>query len=66
MFEKEDKRYTGRILIVEKVDLNSIQIQVCDNKFKVSEIHKIPLESREISNSLREKKLNLFKADKRL
>jgi Integrase core domain len=66
VFEKEGQRYTGRIFIVEKVGLNSIKIQGCDTKFKISEILKVPPESREISNSLRERQLNLYKADKRL
>ena len=66
VFEKEGQRYTGRIFIVEKVGLNSINIQGCDNKFKISEILKVPPESKEISNSLRERQLNLYKADKRL
>ena len=65
-FEKEGQRFTSRIFIVEKVGLNSIKVQGCDNKFKIAEILKVPRESREISNSLRERQLNLYKADKRL
>ena len=65
-FEKEGQRYTGRIFIVESVGINSIKVQGCDNKFKMSEVLKVPPNSREINNSLRERQLNLFKADKRI
>ena len=65
-FEKEGQRYSGRIFIVEKVGLNSIKVQGYENKFKVSEVLKVPPQSKEINNSLRERQLSLFKADKRL
>ena len=66
IFEKEGQRYTGRIFIVDKVGLNSIKVQGCDDKFKPSQVLKVPPQSKEINNSLRERQLRLFKADKRL
>ena len=65
-FEKEGQRYTGRIFIVENVGLNSIKAQGYDNKFKMSDVLKVSPQSKEINNSLRERQLSLFKADKRL
>jgi Integrase core domain len=66
IFEKEGQRYTGRIFIVETVGLNSIKVQGCDTKFNVSDVLKIPPQSKEINNSLRERQTNMFTADKRI
>jgi hypothetical protein len=51
-FEKEGQIYTGRIFNVEKVGLNSIQIQGYDIKFKAVEILKASPRSKEINNIL--------------
>jgi hypothetical protein len=65
-FEKEGQKFTCKIFIVEKVGLNSIKVQGKDNKFKLPEVMKVSPRSKEINNSLRERQLRLFKADKRL
>ncbi len=66
VFEKEGQRYTGKIYLVEEVGLNSLKVQDRDNKFSLNEVLKVPATSQEINNSLRQKQLSLFKADKRL
>ena len=65
-FEKEGQRFTGKIYIVDSVGLNSIKVQGNDNKFKRPQVLKVPPNSKEIHNSLRERQLKMFKADKRL
>lgn len=65
-FEKEGQRFTCKLFIVESVGLNSIKVQGKNNKFKLAEVLKVSPKSKEINNSLRERQLKMFKADKRL
>ena len=65
-FEKEGQRFTCKIYLVEEVGLNSVRVQGKENKFNFIEVLKVFPLSQEIDNSLRKKKLSLFKADKRI
>ena len=65
-FEKEGQRFTGRIYLVQDVGLHSVQVQGRENKYNFSEVLTVSPRSQEISDTLRQQQLRMFKADKRL
>ena len=65
-FEKEGPRFTVKIYLVKEVGLNRVWVEERENRFNLSDVLKVSHLSQEIDNSLRKKKLSLYKADKRL
>lgn len=66
MFEKEGQRFTCKIYMVEQIGLNSVRVHGKENKSNFLEILKVSPSSQDIDNSLRNKQLELYKADKRV
>jgi hypothetical protein len=65
-FEKEGQRFTLKVNIIEKVGLNSVRVEGKHQKFNWFEVLKVSPLSQDIDNSLREKQLDIYKADKRI
>ena len=63
-FEKEGQRFTLKVYIVEEVGLNSIRVEGKHQKFNLFEVLKVSLLSQDIDNSLRQKQLDTYRADK--
>ena len=65
-FEKEGQRFTLKIYIVEEVGLNSVHVEGKQQKFNLFEVLKVSPLSQDIDNSLRQKQLDIYRADKRI
>jgi hypothetical protein len=65
-FEKEGQRFTLKVYIVEQVSLNSVQVEGRYQKFSLFEVLKVSPPSQDIENSLRQKQLDIYRADKRI
>jgi hypothetical protein len=65
-FEKEGQRFTLKVNIVEEVGLNSVRVEGKHQKFNLFEMMKVSPLSQDIDNSLRQKQLGIYKADKRI
>jgi hypothetical protein len=65
-FEKEGQRFTLKIYIVEEVGLNSVRLEGKYQKFNLFEVLKVSPLSQDIDNSLRQKQLDIYRADKRI
>jgi hypothetical protein len=65
-FEKEGQRFTLKVYIVEEVGLNSVRVEGKHQKFNLFEVLKVSPLSQDIDNSLRQKQLDINKADKRI
>jgi hypothetical protein len=65
-FEKEGQRFTLKIYIVEEVGLNSVHVAGKHQKFNLFEVLKVSPLSQDIDNSLRQKQLDIYRADKRI
>jgi hypothetical protein len=65
-FEKEGQRFTLKIHIVEEVGLNSVLVEGKHQKFNLYEVLKVSPLSQYIDNSLRQKQLDIYRADKRI
>ena len=65
-FEKEGQRFTLKVFIVEEVGLNSVHVEGRHQKFNLFEVLKVSPLSQDIDNSLRQKQLDIYKADKRI
>jgi hypothetical protein len=57
------QRFTLKVYIVEEVGLNSVHVH---QKFNVFEVLKVSPLSQDIDNSLRQKQLDIYRADKRI
>ena len=65
-FEKEGQRFTLKIYIVEEVGLNSVHVEGKHQKFNLFKVLKVSPLSQDIDNSLRQKQLDIYRADKRI
>ncbi|KAI3657650.1 hypothetical protein MP638_001369 [Amoeboaphelidium occidentale] len=65
-FEKEGQRFTLKVYIVEEVGLNSVRVEGKHQKFNLFEVLKVSPLSQDIDNSLRQKQLDIYRADKRI
>ena len=65
-FEKEGQRFTLKIYIIEEVGLNSVRVESKHKKFNMFEVLKVSPLSQDIDNSLRQKQLDIYRADKRI
>ncbi len=65
-FEKEGQRFTLKVYIVEEVGLNSVHVEGKHQKFHLFEVLTVSPLSQDIDNSLRQKQLDIYKADKRI
>ena len=65
-FEKEGQRFSLKVYIVEEVGLNSVRVEGKHQKFNLFEVLKVSPLSQDIDNSLRQKQLDIYRADKRI
>ncbi|KAI3653132.1 hypothetical protein MP228_002557 [Amoeboaphelidium protococcarum] len=65
-FEKEGQRFTLKVYIVEEVGLNSVRVEGKQQKFNLFEVLKVSPLSQDIDNLLRQKQLDIYRADKRI
>ena len=65
-FEKEGQRFTLKVYIVEEVGLYSVQVEGRHQKFNMFEVLKVSPLSQDIDISLRQKQLEIYRADKRI
>jgi hypothetical protein len=63
-FEKEGQRFTLKVYIVEEVGLNSVCVEGKHQKFNLFEVLKVSPLSQDIDNSLMQKQLDIYRADK--
>ena len=65
-FEKEGQRFTLKVYIVEEVGMNSVRVEGKHHKFNMFEVLKVSPLNQDIDNSLRQKQLDIYRADKRI
>jgi hypothetical protein len=65
-FEKEGQRFTLKVYIVKEVGLNSVCVEGKHQKFNLFEVLKVSPLSQDIDNSLKQKQLDIYRADKRI
>jgi len=65
-FEKEGQKFTLKVYIVEEMGLNSVRVEGKHLKFNLFEVLKVSQLSQDIYNSIRQKQLDIYRADKRI